>query len=611
MPEPPNPTPEAKPGTPKRKYTVSDKVLKANRAKLILANADPEKKYRPSPKRMASTYANCLKARESKRQKRLRGQATGVKYGLAVVVLYTTLGLADASREELDEHYQLFRDRIKPAYEEEDKLTKALAECSWRRSQVLHVHAVDGAMLMKARLMMASDAARENVPLRSLALLMMDVFTRRLPDLEEQLGILTRHFERLSFLLLALRGEHEGFGKKIRWGRRLGGRGGRLIEELRDLKIAELLRLPAEALGNPFVSAAKVEEVLREKSNEIKPLEQMKWEGKKKQQEERRQKFQQECQEATYGGCLDSYGDPEKVESSGTTEYVQDGGRTRAVVGDGEPVAEQVMVGETGVWEAGLSSSEWPEEEERKLVAELRRQWIETSEQLRQEGKETVGGLGMDELGEALVAAFSGQEEEGVGNRESGSQEQGAGSRRSGVGEEGGEEDAQPEGETREFEAKEEEGEGEPEGRAHESENERPQSSPTHDSPFPTPGSSDPDSPHPAPDLSGVTATAWDRVRFLEWWSRWERQEMKAILQRTGEKTRGILEALLGLFRGYKKILFEARHYQAKLQDALFRFLRRHYGEDPGFERPSRWWSDPELFRQMRNDMQEADGWGN
>ena len=67
---------------------------------------------------------------------------------------------------------------------------------------------------------------------------------------------------------------------------------------------------------------------------------------------------------------------------------------------------------------------------------------------------------------------------------------------------------------------------------------------------------------------------------------------------------REILEALLGLFRGYKKILFEARHYEAKLQDALFRFLSRLYGGDPGFEPPSAWWADPQLFRQMMNDME-------
>src|SRR5271157_6370150 len=126
--EPSNSPPPAKPEKPKRKYTVSDKVRAANRLNLVQANANPEKKYGPTPKRKASTYANCLKAREGKRQKRRRGQATGVKYGLAVTDLYSTLGLADASREELDGHYQYFRDRIKPAYEEEDKLTKALAE---------------------------------------------------------------------------------------------------------------------------------------------------------------------------------------------------------------------------------------------------------------------------------------------------------------------------------------------------------------------------------------------------------------------------------------------------------------------------------------------------
>ncbi len=401
-PEPriPNPGQEK----PKRKYTVSEKVLAANRAKLVQANADPEKKYRPTPKRLASTYANCLKAREGKRQKRKRGQATGVKYGLAVTDLYSTLGLADASREELDGHYRLFRGVVQPRYDDEDKFTKALAECSWRRSQVLHVHAVDDAMLMKARLMMASDAARDNVPLRSLAVLMMDVFTRRRPDLEEQLGILTRHFERLSYILLLLRGEHEGFGEKIRWGPH--GR----------QRIDELLQLPAEALGNPFLSGRKVEEILREKSHEIKPLEEMQWKGKEKEQEERQAKFQKECEEAIYGG---SYPD-DKVKWPCTVEYVKDGGQTRAVVGDSKSRTECVMVEGTAAWEAGLNSRQWPEEEERKLVAELRRQWIETSEQLRKEGKDTVGGLDLDELGQRLEEAFSVVGEAGFGNRGSG-----------------------------------------------------------------------------------------------------------------------------------------------------------------------------------------------
>ncbi|HMD97483.1 MAG TPA: hypothetical protein VKM93_09180 [Terriglobia bacterium] len=389
MVEPSNSAPPAEPERPKRKYTVSDRVLAANRLNLVQANANPEKKYRPTPKRLASTYSNCLKARDGKRQKRLRGQATGVKYGLAVTDLYSTLGLADASREDLDEHYRLLRGVVQPDCDDDDKLAKALAECGWRRSQVLHVYAVDEAMLMKARLMMASDDARSNVPLRSLAVLMMDVFNRRRPDLEEQLGILTRHFERLSYVLLLLRSEHEGFGEKINWGPH--GR----------QRIDELLQLPAEALGNPFLSARQVEAILCEKWNWVKPLEEMKWKGKKKKQEERQAKFQQECEEAIYGGSYD-----EKVKRPFTTAYVKDGGQTRAVVGEGQPVAEEVMVEETGAVEAGLNSREWPEEEERKLVAELRRQWIETSEQLRAEGKETVGGVDLDELEEALKAGF-------------------------------------------------------------------------------------------------------------------------------------------------------------------------------------------------------------
>ena len=79
---------------------------------------------------------------------------------------------------------------------------------------------------------------------------------------------------------------------------------------------------------------------------------------------------------------------------------------------------------------------------------------------------------------------------------------------------------------------------------------------------------------------------------------------MKAIPQRTGQTMRQTLEALLRLFRGYKKILFEARHYEAKLQEALFRFLERLYGGDPGFERPGWVWADREAFARMMKDME-------
>jgi hypothetical protein len=269
------------------------------------------------------------------------------------------------------------------------------------------VYAVDGAMMMKSRLILMSDAARENIELRSRALLIMDVFSRRRPDLEEQLGILTRHFERLSLLLLLVRGEHEGFAEKIHWG-----------PHGRD-RIDELLRLPAEALGNPFVSGRKVEEILREKSSEIKPLEQMKWKGKKLKQEERQAKFQKECEEAIHGGMGDYYGDPERVKVCGTREYVQGDGETRAVVGKGEPKIETVMADGTAL-QAWLNSRDWPEAEEGKLMAEVRREWIETSEQMRKEGKDTVGGLDLEELGEWLKAGFGVVGEAGFGVRDSG-----------------------------------------------------------------------------------------------------------------------------------------------------------------------------------------------
>ncbi|HMD98883.1 MAG TPA: hypothetical protein VKM93_16315, partial [Terriglobia bacterium] len=204
------------------------------------------------------------------------------------------------------------------------------------------------------------------------------------------------------------------------------------------------------------------------------------------------------------------------------------------------------------------------------------------------------GGLDLDDLEEALKAGF--------GIRDSGFAEpEAAGQGPEGKEGEGGA-DVAPGGarpsEESEIEGEESPGQGE-------SANPEPRI-PNPDAANPEPRNPNPDGG--PPDLREVTATAWDRVRFLEWWSRWERREMRAILLRSLGKARVGLEALLRLFRGYKKILFEARHYEAKLQDALFRFLSRLNGEDPGFERPNSVWIDPEAYKKMKNDMEGV--WG-
>jgi len=84
---------------------------------------------------------------------------------------------------------------------------------------------------------------------------------------------------------------------------------------------------------------------------------------------------------------------------------------------------------------------------------------------------------------------------------------------------------------------------------------------------------------------------------------------MGEIIRREWKKTRDLVDALLGVFRGYKKILFEARHYEAKLQEALFRFLSQLYGEDSGFDRPDPVWTDPKLYQQRMKEMERV--WGN
>jgi hypothetical protein len=81
---------------------------------------------------------------------------------------------------------------------------------------------------------------------------------------------------------------------------------------------------------------------------------------------------------------------------------------------------------------------------------------------------------------------------------------------------------------------------------------------------------------------------------------------MREIIGRDWKNRRDLVEALLGVFRGYKRVLFEARHYEAKLQDALFRYLSQLYGGDPGFERPDPVWTDPKLFQQRMVEMQAS-----
>jgi hypothetical protein len=165
-----------------------------------------------------------------------------------------------------------------------------------------------------------------------------------------------------------------------------------------------------------LLSAAKVEAILREKSHEIKPLEEMKWKGREKKREKRQEEFQHQCEEAIYGG---TNRDGEKGATRvGAGHYVKDGGRTEAVVGGGEAKRPSVMVEGTAALEAELGPREWPEEEERRLVDELRRQWIEASAQLRQEGKETVGGVDLADLELRLKLAFP-----VVGEGEAGSEE--------------------------------------------------------------------------------------------------------------------------------------------------------------------------------------------
>lgn len=156
--------------SPRRKYTVTPKVLAANRAKLIKANAvDPAIRYRSTPSRLAACRANLLKAHAanlpsrpeiplglqscSPRQARShvsalvsalnRDRVYGgcFRHGLYAPDLARSLRLAGESAPEYFAHLRRFDRAMEPRDEDEKNLVRGIAEATWRRLRVFRGHA--------------------------------------------------------------------------------------------------------------------------------------------------------------------------------------------------------------------------------------------------------------------------------------------------------------------------------------------------------------------------------------------------------------------------------------------------------------------------------------
>ena len=115
----------------KRKYTVSDKVLAANRLNLEKARAvDKKIRYRATPKRLEGSRASLIKARQSPNYKPY------VRYGLRAVDLRQSALQVGETLEEYDRHTQLV-ERVLPANRQRlHNGVRGLAQALWRRRRL-------------------------------------------------------------------------------------------------------------------------------------------------------------------------------------------------------------------------------------------------------------------------------------------------------------------------------------------------------------------------------------------------------------------------------------------------------------------------------------------
>jgi len=118
---------------PKRNYTVTARVLAANRANLALANAVPrEIRFRSTERRRQACYRNLKQALIAKKRDRSLYYATSFHHGWYVADPERALDLVGATPEEYHRHLEAWRREIAPRDAAERKLARAMGMLSWR-----------------------------------------------------------------------------------------------------------------------------------------------------------------------------------------------------------------------------------------------------------------------------------------------------------------------------------------------------------------------------------------------------------------------------------------------------------------------------------------------
>jgi hypothetical protein len=195
----------------KRPYTVSDKVLAANRRNLEKANAVPKSiRFRATARRLASCHANLQKAQAAQRDPQKPRRRGRIAHGFHVVDLRRTAAQAGERPEDLDRHRALFLETFGGS-QNQSRLASAMADIFWRRWRALAWEAEREAKQFYGRLAQDADpllgisqaalrsrAYGRRAELQTSRALDCLVILTGLGNLSERLGQLNRRFERLA-----------------------------------------------------------------------------------------------------------------------------------------------------------------------------------------------------------------------------------------------------------------------------------------------------------------------------------------------------------------------------------------------------------------------------
>jgi len=203
---------------PKRKYTVTPRVLAAVLANLAKANAVPKSiRYRSTVPRLLACRANLTLAVAARRADWSARYAPNFRLGVYALSLPRSLAAAGESEAEYERHLELFARGFAPIDKTEAKLVRAMAKVWWRRLRALRLQSRWETHRLRARLDYAAYLADLGLAGKNrdgnTALELYGVFVEQLPLLTT-LDRLSRRFERLARVLIERRadpGAHVGF----------------------------------------------------------------------------------------------------------------------------------------------------------------------------------------------------------------------------------------------------------------------------------------------------------------------------------------------------------------------------------------------------------------